>query len=70
MAKPSRSWLALDTISTMNAKEVSSLNIVSATKVAVILLALDVTRAMNDVRRSDLRDHLDGSLPLICVDVI
>lgn len=62
--------MACATISTMDAKEASSLNIVSATKVAVILLALDVTRAMNDVRRSDLRDHLNGSLLLTCVDVI
>ena len=67
--KSSRSWLTLDSISTRNAGEISSLNITSAVKVVSLLLALDSNKTVSDGKLSDLGHHLNGNLPFTRVNV-
>lgn len=70
---PHHGGSALDSMSTLHAGKVSSLNVISAVKVVEILLALDGTRASNDGMIPKIRQYLSSKhsiLLCLCLAVL
>ena len=70
---PHRGRSALDSMSTLHAGKVLSLNIISAVKVVEVLLGLDGTKASNDGMISKIQQYINSKhsiLLCLCLAVL